>query len=94
MLQTGQKAGFWACTLLTSFNGLAYFVLFVGVMSGLFAIYDIYDDLISRRVNESDSSQLAKLVPGTSSRCWGFIWAVLAISFFGIGIYLCLVVES
>ena len=86
-------AGFWACTLLTSFNGLAYFVLFVGVMSGLFAIYDVYDDLISRRVNESDASMLAAHTH-TSSRCWGIIWGILSLAFFGTGIYLCLVLES
>ena len=86
-------AGFWACTLLTSFNGLEYFVLFVGVMSGLFSIYDIYDDLLSRRVNESDASMLAKHTH-TSSRCWGAIWAVISLAMMGCGVYLCLVVQS
>jgi hypothetical protein len=86
-------AGFWACTLLTSFNGLQYFILLVGTMSGLFAIYDIWDDLLARRVNESDATMLAKHTH-TSSRCWGGIWAAISICMFLTGVYLCLVLQS
>jgi len=87
----GIIAGFWACTILTSFNGLRYVILLIGVMSGLFSIYDVYSDLLARRVNESDATMLANYTH-TSSRCWGFIWAILSIGFMGIGIYLSLVV--
>ena len=86
-------AGFWACTILTTFNGLRFLVLLIGVMSGFFSIYDCYSDLLARRVNESDATMLANYTH-TSSRCWGFIWAVLSIAFMGLGIYLSLVVAS
>ena len=86
-------AGFWACTILTSFNGLRFVILLIGVMSGFFSIYDVYSDLLARRVNESDASMLANLTH-TSSRCWGAIWAVISVAFMAIGIYLSLVVGS
>ena len=86
-------AGFWACTILTVFNGLRFIILLIGVMSGLFSIYDVYDDLLARRVNESDATMLANHTH-TSSRCWGAIWAVISLCFFGLGIYLSLVVGS
>jgi len=86
-------AGFWACTLLTPFNGLRYFVLLVGTMSSGYSIWDIFDDLLARKVEESDAVQLAKLT-GTSSRCWGAIWALVAVLFFALAIYLTLVVEA
>jgi len=86
-------AGFWACTILTTFNGLRFVILLIGVMSGFFSIYDCYDDLLARRVNESDATMLANHTH-TSSRCWGFIWAVLSICFMALGIYLSLVVAS
>jgi len=75
--------GFWACQILTSFDGLTYFVLFVGVMSCLYSIYDIYDDLIRRKVNESDASQFAKKCPCCPSRGWGVIWALISIAIMG-----------
>mmetsp|Transcript_11840 Transcript_11840/g.31836 ORF Transcript_11840/g.31836 Transcript_11840/m.31836 type:complete len:235 (-) Transcript_11840:1388-2092(-) len=75
--------GFWACQLLTTFDGLTYFVLFVGVMSCLYSIYDIYDDLIRRKVNESDASMFAKKCPCCPSQGWGVIWALLSIAVMG-----------
>ena len=86
-------AGFWACTILTSFNGLRFLILLIGVMSGFFSIYDCYSDLLARRVNESDATMLANHTH-TSSRCWGFVWAVLSICFMAVGVYLSLVVGS
>lgn len=86
-------AGFWACTILTPFNGLRWLILLIGTMSSLFSIYDVYSDLLARRVNESDATMLANHTH-TSSRCWGAIWAVISICFFGLGVYLSLVVGS
>lgn len=73
--------GTLACQMLNWTNGvnvLEYLTLFIGTMSCLFSIYDIYDDLISRRVNESDASKFAEMTK-TSSRCWGIIWGVMAL---------------
>mmetsp|Transcript_12942 Transcript_12942/g.20949 ORF Transcript_12942/g.20949 Transcript_12942/m.20949 type:complete len:175 (+) Transcript_12942:107-631(+) len=86
-------AGFWALQILTVFKGLQYLLLFVGVMNGWFSMYDIHDDLISRRVNGSDAVELAKITH-TSSRCWGVIWAIISAIFMGLGIYLALVIAD
>ena len=40
---------------------LRYFILFLGVMSCLYSLWDIVEDLITRKVNESDASKYAKL---------------------------------
>ncbi|RLN78615.1 hypothetical protein BBJ28_00011598, partial [Nothophytophthora sp. Chile5] len=71
-------AGLLALNICTTFDALQYVTLFLGVMSCLFSVYDIWDDLISRRVNESDASVFAKLTH-TSSRCWGVIWGLIAV---------------
>ena len=64
---------------------LRYYILFVGTMSALYALYDIMDDLILRKVNESDASQFAKLCPGPA-QMWGLIWLLVAFLFFTAGI--------
>ena len=71
-------AGLLALNIGTTFDALQYVTLFLGVMSCLFSVYDIWDDLISRRVNESDASVFAKMTH-TSSRCWGLIWGLIAL---------------
>jgi hypothetical protein len=40
---------------------LKYLILFLGAMSSLYSLWDIVDDLIARRVNESDASKYSKL---------------------------------
>ncbi|KAG0148894.1 hypothetical protein CROQUDRAFT_669586 [Cronartium quercuum f. sp. fusiforme G11] len=63
-------------------NPLRFYVLFNGVMSCLYSVWDIMDDLIFRKVNESDASQFAKLCPIIpSSRVWGVIWLLISIIF-------------
>ena len=71
-------AGLLALNIWTAADPLRFVTLFLGVMSCLFSVYDIWDDLISRRVNESDASVFAKLTH-TSSRCWGVIWGLIAL---------------
>jgi hypothetical protein len=70
--------GLLALNICTTFHALRFVTLFLGVMSCLFSVYDIWDDLISRRVNESDASVFAKMTH-TSSRCWGVIWGLVAL---------------
>ncbi|KNZ64526.1 uncharacterized protein VP01_1019g7 [Puccinia sorghi] len=53
---------------------LRFYVLFNGVMSCLYSVWDIVDDLVFRKVNESDASQFAALCPLIPSRVWGVIW--------------------
>ncbi|KAI9160110.1 hypothetical protein LWI28_005166 [Acer negundo] len=45
----------WILQEMTQVRILRYVILFIGVMNSLFSVYDIYDDLISRRVNSSDA---------------------------------------
>jgi hypothetical protein len=56
-------------------------------------VYDVWDDLISRRVNGSDAVVFAEMTH-TSARCWGVIWGIISVCFMGLGIYLALVVAS
>jgi hypothetical protein len=65
---------------------LRYLVLFIGVMSCMYALWDIMDDTIARKVNSSDASQFAKLCGCCPSQVWGFIWLVQAFVFFALGI--------
>ena len=54
-------------------------------MSALYSAWDICDDLILRKVNESDASVFAKRYGG-SSQCWGVIWVFISIAFMACGI--------
>lgn len=85
--------GLLAVNIQTDYESLQYVTLFIGVMSCLFSIYDIWDDLISRRVNESDASVFAKMTH-TSSRCWGVIWGLVAVASLGAAVYSNLVVAE
>jgi general stress protein CsbA len=40
---------------------LRFLILFEGVMSSLYSLWDIIDDLVLRKVNESDASQYSRL---------------------------------
>ncbi|KAF0701102.1 Aste57867_8399 [Aphanomyces stellatus] len=85
--------GLLALGRLTSFHGLRYVILLMGVMSCLFSIYDIWDDLIARRVNDSDASVFAKMTH-TSSRCWGVIWGLFALGTLSGALYFNLIVSQ
>ncbi|GAA6020620.1 hypothetical protein JCM11491_001121 [Sporobolomyces phaffii] len=64
---------------------LRFYILFVGVMSALYSIFDICDDLIFRKVNESDASVFAKRYGG-SSQCWGVLWVIISLALAACGI--------
>ncbi|KAF2200801.1 hypothetical protein GQ43DRAFT_417157 [Delitschia confertaspora ATCC 74209] len=66
-------------------EGLRFVVLFIGVMSSLYSVWDICDDLILRKVNSSDASVFAKRYGG-SSQCWGVIWSLISLCFMVCGI--------
>jgi hypothetical protein len=74
-----------ACWFISHAQALRFVVLFIGVMSSLYSVWDICDDLILRKVNESDSSVFAKRYGG-SSQCWGVIWAIISVLFMAAGI--------
>jgi hypothetical protein len=72
-----------ACWFIAHAEPLRFVVLFIGVMSSLYSVWDICDDLILRKVNSSDASVFAKRYGG-SSQCWGVIWSFVSL-FFMIG---------
>ena len=74
-----------ACWFIAHAEALRFFVLFIGVMSSLYSVWDICDDLILRKVNSSDASQFAKRYGG-SSQCWGIIWSIISVLFMAAGI--------
>ncbi|CAG8670189.1 1712_t:CDS:2 [Funneliformis mosseae] len=83
VLFTGIIVGLW---FIKEGAGLKYFVLFVGVMSCLYSVWDIMDDLVFRKVNESDASKFAKLCRCCPAQVWGVIWLFISIIFLGVGV--------
>lgn len=74
-----------ACWFIEHAEALRFVVLFIGVMSSLYSVWDICDDLILRKVNSSDASVFAKRYGG-SSRCWGLIWSLISVMIMAVGI--------
>lgn len=70
---------------------LQFLTLFYGVFIGSFSVFDIYDDLITRTVEGSDSHACHKLIPCCLPRCVGVQFALVALAFQGLGLYLALV---
>ncbi|KAK7023914.1 peptidase M50B-like-domain-containing protein [Favolaschia claudopus] len=65
---------------------LRYLVLFIGVMSCMYVLWDVVDDTIARKVNSSDASAFAKICGCFPSQVWGVIWLIVAFVFFASGI--------
>ncbi|XAR51534.1 hypothetical protein NMG60_11006184 [Bertholletia excelsa] len=85
----------WVLQEFTKVRILRYVILFIGVMNSLFSIYDIYDDLISRRVHSSDAEKFAEVCPcPCNGAAWGVIWGMISLAFLGGAIYLGLVILS
>ncbi|KAK9271874.1 hypothetical protein L1049_002239 [Liquidambar formosana] len=85
----------WLLQETTKVRILRYIILFIGVMNSLFSVYDIYDDLISRRVNSSDAEKFAELcLCPCNGAAWGVIWGMISFLFLGGAMYLGLVILS
>ncbi|KAF8328866.1 peptidase M50B-like-domain-containing protein [Cantharellus anzutake] len=65
---------------------LRYLILFIGVMSDLYVLWDVIDDTIARKVNTSDASHFADICGCCPSRVWGVIWLIQALIFMAGGI--------
>nr|GLL39273.1 uncharacterized protein LOC109151066 [Ipomoea trifida]GMD49972.1 uncharacterized protein LOC109151066 [Ipomoea batatas]GMD51972.1 uncharacterized protein LOC109151066 [Ipomoea batatas]GME05246.1 uncharacterized protein LOC109151066 [Ipomoea batatas] len=88
-------AAIWVLQEMTKVRILRYVILFIGVMNSLFSVYDIYDDLISRRVNSSDAEKFAELCPcPCNGVAWGVIWGMISFIFLCGAMYLGLVILS
>ncbi|KAK3425964.1 uncharacterized protein LOC104449437 [Eucalyptus grandis] len=85
----------WLLQETTKVRGLRYVILFIGVMNSLFSVYDIYDDLISRRIHSSDAEKFAETCPcPCNGVAWGFIWGMISLIFLSGAVYLGLVILS
>ncbi|XP_049367386.1 uncharacterized protein LOC125832289 isoform X2 [Solanum verrucosum] len=85
----------WVLQETTKIKILRYIILFIGVMNSLFSVYDIYDDLISRRVNSSDAEKFAEVCPCPCTGVgWGVIWGLISFLFLCGATYLGLVILS
>lgn len=73
------------CWFIDHATPLRFFVLFIGVMSAMYSAWDIMDDLILRKVNESDASAFARRYGG-SSKMWGVFWLLISLLFLSFGI--------
>ncbi|TFK34891.1 peptidase M50B-like-domain-containing protein [Crucibulum laeve] len=70
---------------------LRYLVLFIGVMSCMYVLWDVIDDTLARKVHTSDASAFADICGCCPSRVWGFIWLIQAFIFFALGVIVGLV---
>ncbi|RYR60001.1 hypothetical protein Ahy_A04g017111 isoform A [Arachis hypogaea] len=85
----------WVLQEKTTVHILRYVILFIGVMNSLFSVYDIYDDLISRRVHSSDAEKFAEVCPCPCNGFgWGVIWGMISFAFLCASLYLGLVILS
>lgn len=85
----------WVLQETTTIRILRYIILFIGVMNSLFSVYDIYDDLISRRVHSSDAEKFAEVCPcPCNGSAWGVIWGMISFIFLCGAMYLGLVILS
>ncbi|GBE82772.1 peptidase M50B-like-domain-containing protein [Sparassis latifolia] len=71
---------------------LRYFILFIGVMSCMYVLWDVIDDTIARKVNSSDASAFADICGCCPSQVWGVVWLIIAGCFFAAGIIVGIVV--
>jgi len=70
---------------------LRYFVLFIGVMSCMYVLWDVIDDTIARKSNQSDAAAFTRYCGCFPSQVWGVIWLIQAFIFFAFGIIVGLV---
>jgi hypothetical protein len=70
---------------------LRYFILFMGVMSCMYVLWDVLDDTIRRKVNASDASAFARICGCCPSQVWGVIWLMIAFIYFAAGVLVGLV---
>ncbi|KNE68226.1 hypothetical protein AMAG_12902 [Allomyces macrogynus ATCC 38327] len=72
-------------------QGLVYVVLFVGVMSSCYSLWDIIEDLITRRVHSSDAAVFAQRY-GCAAQFWGVFWFIISLIFLALAVFMALLV--
>ncbi|GMH03954.1 hypothetical protein Nepgr_005793 [Nepenthes gracilis] len=85
----------WVLQEMTKVRILRYIIMFIGIMNSLFSVYDIYDDLISRREHSSDAEKFAEECPCLCNGVgWGVVWGFISLLFLSSAVYLGLVILS
>ncbi|KAG2281041.1 hypothetical protein Bca52824_052261 [Brassica carinata] len=84
----------WVLQELTTVKILRYVILFIGKLSIKVPSFNIYDDLISRRVHSSDAEKFAEICPCCTGCGWGVIWGMISFMFLCASLYLGLVILS
>ncbi|KAJ3208898.1 High affinity cAMP-specific and IBMX-insensitive 3',5'-cyclic phosphodiesterase 9A [Entophlyctis luteolus] len=69
-------------------KALRYFILFLGTMSALYSVWDILEDLVFRKVNESDASAFSRICCRgcMPPQLWGFIWFLISLLFLAVAV--------
>lgn len=83
----GFIAGIGLIWYLSEGKYLPYLINFMGTMSALYAIYDVYDDTIRRHVPQSDAALMAERtwIPALA---WGILWCIFSVGMLVGAIYL------
>eukprot|EP00921_Rhytidocystis_pertsovi_P000730 GHVQ01001284.1.p1 GENE.GHVQ01001284.1~~GHVQ01001284.1.p1 ORF type:complete len:354 (+),score=54.26 GHVQ01001284.1:105-1064(+) len=81
----------WICAeMFKTVWPLRVLLIFVGVLNGLYSIWDMWDDLIRRKEPSSDAYKFA-LLTHCNSRFCGVLWVTVALCFIAFTVYLILV---
>jgi len=89
LLSIGLLIGFW---FIDHAGVLRYFILFVGVMSSWYIIYDVMDDFVFRKMNPSCPILFQTQFPLISAGQWALIWTLYSGISFAAWIILAIVV--
>lgn len=63
-------------------NILKFFLQYVGLISCLYVITDIKEDLLIKNIRVTDT-QILEYLTGVSAQIWGIIWLFIALGVFG-----------
>ncbi|KZV71567.1 hypothetical protein PENSPDRAFT_684497 [Peniophora sp. CONT] len=69
--------GFW---FIDHGEALRWYMLLLGVLHIFFAVWDVTDERIFRKPNDSDCTQWALLCPGIPSHVWAIIWIMFEVA--------------
>ncbi|GAA6027230.1 hypothetical protein JCM8097_002506 [Rhodosporidiobolus ruineniae] len=57
---------------------LRFLLLLIGVMNCMYSIWDMLDDLVFHKINESDCRAFWSLYPWMPCQLWGFLWCFVS----------------
>ncbi|KAI0322819.1 peptidase M50B-like-domain-containing protein, partial [Amylostereum chailletii] len=78
VLFEGLLIGFW---FIDHGDALRWYMLFLGVMHILFVVWDVTDEKLFRKPNDSDSTQWSLIYPSIRPHVWTAFWLVFEVAF-------------